>query len=440
MFYKLKRILIIFVFLSFVSQTKAELKIDITSGYSEPTPIGIIEVISTSPEEKMVSKQVSNLIKDDLERSGLFRVIDPKAYIQKISTINIQPRFSDWKIINAQALIVGQSNIQSNGDIRIEFRLWDVFAEQQMAGWAFNTTRSNWRQISHRIADKIYERLTGEIGYFDTRIAYVAESGPPKQRIKRLAIMDQDGANHRFLTNGKNLVLTPRFSPSQQELTYLSFINRIPRVYLLDIETGRQEIVGDFPGMTFAPRFSPLGDEVIMTLADKGNSDIYTLNLKTNISKQLTKYPGIDTSPSYSPNSKQIVFNSDRGGSPQLYVMSSNGKNIKRISFGKGNYSTPVWSPRGDYIAFTKFHKGTFYVGVMTAKGKGERVIAKGFLVEGPTWTPNGRMIAYTKKDYPKEKKEGKTKIYLIDLTGFNDRQINTPLEASDPAWSPLLQ
>ena len=440
MFYKLKRILIIFVFLSFVSQTKAELKIDITSGYSEPTPIGISEFISTSPEEKIVSKQVSNLVKDDLERSGLFRVIDPKAYIQKISTINIQPRFSDWKIINAQALIVGQSNIQSNGDIRIEFRLWDVFAEQQMAGWAFNTTRSNWRQISHRIADKIYERLTGEIGYFDTRIAYVAESGPPKQRIKRLAIMDQDGANHRFLTNGKNLVLTPRFSPSQQELTYLSFINRIPRVYLLDIETGRQEIVGDFPGMTFAPRFSPLGDEVIMTLADKGNSDIYTLNLKTNISKQLTKYPGIDTSPSYSPNSKQIVFNSDRGGSPQLYVMSRNGKNIKRISFGKGNYSTPVWSPRGDYIAFTKFHKGTFYVGVMTAKGKGERVIAKGFLVEGPTWTPNGRMIAYTKKDYPKEKKEGKTKIYLIDLTGFNDRQINTPLEASDPAWSPLLQ
>ena len=440
MFYKLKRILIIFVFLSFVSQTKAELKIDITSGYSEPTPIGISEFISTSPEEKMVSKQVSNLVKDDLERSGLFRVIDPKAYIQKISTINIQPRFSDWRIINAQALIVGQSNIQSNGDIRIEFRLWDVFAEQQMAGWAFNTTRSNWRQISHRIADKIYERLTGEIGYFDTRIAYVAESGPPKQSIKRLAIMDQDGANHRFLTNGKNLVLTPRFSPSQQELTYLSFINRIPRVYLLDIETGRQEIVGDFPGMTFAPRFSPLGDEVIMTLADKGNSDIYTLNLKTNISKQLTKFWGIDTSPSYSPNSKQIVFNSDRGGSPQLYVMSRNGKNIKRISFGKGNYSTPVWSPRGDYIAFTKFHKGTFYVGVMTAKGKGERVIAKGFLVEGPTWTPNGRMIAYTKKDYPKEKKEGKTKIYLIDLTGFNDRQIRTPLEASDPAWSPLLQ
>jgi len=440
MLYIIKRILVSFIFLASVPQTKAELKIDITSGYSEPTPIGISEFISITPGEKVVSKQVTNLVKADLERSGLFRVIDPKAYIQKISTINVQPRFSDWRIINAQALIVGRSSIESDGDIRIEFRLWDVFAEQQMAGWAFNTTRSNWRQISHRIADKIYERLTGEIGYFDTRIAYVAESGPPKKRIKRLAIMDQDGANHRFLTNGKNLVLTPRFSPSQQELTYLSFIARVPRVYLLDIETGKQEVVGDFPGMTFAPRFSPIGDEVIMTLADKGNSDIYTLNLKTNISKQLTDYSGIDTSPSYSPNSKQITFNSDRGGSPQIYVMKSNGKNIKRISFGKGNYSTPVWSPRGDYIAFTKFHKNTFYVGVMTPQGKGERVIAKGFLVEGPTWTPNGRMIAYAKKDHPHGKKEGKTKIYVIDLTGFNEREMITPLEASDPAWSPLLQ
>ena len=192
--------------------------------------------------------------------------------------------------------------------------------------------------------------------------------------------------------------------------------------------------------MTFAPRFSPLGDEVILTLADKGNSDIYTLNLKTNITKQLTTYSGIDTSPSYSPNSKEIAFNSDRGGSPQIYVMKSNGKKITRISFGKGNYSTPVWSPRGDYIAFTKFHQGTFYVGVMTPQGKGERIIAKGFLVEGPTWTPNGRMIAYTKKDHPIGKKEGKTNIYLIDLTGFNEREIITPLEASDPAWSPLLQ
>jgi len=439
MFY-IKKILIFFIFFAFVSQTNAELKINITSGYTEPTPIGVTEFIGFEPEGKVVSKQISNLVIADLERSGLFRVIDPKAYIQKIANINIRPRFSDWKVISTQALLVGQTKIEDDGDIRIEFRLWDVFAEQQMAGWAFVTTRSNWRQISHRIADKVYERLTGEIGYFDTRIAYVAESGPSKKRIKRLAIMDQDGANHRFLTNGQNLVLTPRFSPSQQELTYLSYIARVPRVYLLDIDTGKQEIVGDFPGMTFAPRFSPLGDEVIMTLADKGNSDIYTLNLKTNISKQLTDYSGIDTSPSYSPDSKRIAFNSDRGGSPQIYVMNSNGKKVKRISFGKGKYSTPVWSPRGDYVAFTKFHQNTFYVGVMTPEGKGERIIAKGFLVEGPTWTPNGRMIAYTKKDYPRGKKEGKTKIYTIDVTGFNEQEIITPLEASDPAWSPLLQ
>ena len=427
------------IFFFYIINVNAELKIDITSGYTEPTPIGINDFIGFTEEEKDVAKQITKLVIADLNNSGLFKVIDPKAYIQKISNPNIMPKFTDWKIINAQALIIGSTTLETNGNIRIEFRLWDVFAEQQMAGWAFNTARSNWRQISHRIADKVYERLTGEIGYFDTRIAYIAESGPAKKRIKRLAIMDQDGANHRFLTNGTNLVLTPRFSPSQQELTYLSYIGRIPRVYLLDIETGKQEIVGDFPGMSFAPRFSPFGDQVIMSLASEGNSDIYSYNLKTNIRKQLTSYRGIDTSPSYAPNGKKIAFNSDRGGTPQIYVMNSNGKKIKRISFGKGNYSTPVWSPRGDYIAFTKFFNKTFYIGVMTPEGKGERIIAKGFLVEGPTWTPNGRMIGYTKKDYPIKKKEGKTRIFLIDLTGFHEREIITPLEASDPAWSPLL-
>ncbi len=437
----IKKIIFSFlIFFTFVASLNAELKIDITSGYTEPTPIGIHDFIGVNEEESIVAKQITKLVIADLNNSGLFKVIDPKAYIQKISSTNVMPKFSDWKVINAQALIVGSTQLQENGNIKIEFRLWDVFAEQQMAGWAFSTARSNWRQISHRIADKVYERLTGEVGYFDTRIAYIAESGPIKKRIKRLAIMDQDGANHRFLTNGKNLVLTPRFSPSQQELTYLSYIGRIPRVYLLDIETGKQEIVGDFPGMTFAPRFSPFGDEVIMSLATDGNSDIYSYNLKTNIRKQLTTYRGIDTSPSYSPNGKKIAFNSDRGGSPQIYVMTNKGKNIKRISFGKGHYSTPVWSPRGDYVAFTKFFKKTFYIGIMTPEGKGERVIAKGFLVEGPTWTPNGRMIAYTKKDYPKNKKGGKTRIYYIDLTGYNEKEIITPLEASDPSWSPLLK
>ena len=437
--YTKKIIFSFLIFFSYILNVNAELKIDITSGYTEPTPIGIHDFIGTNDEENSVAKQITKLVIADLNNSGIFRIIDPKAYIQKISSPNVMPKFSDWRVINAQALIVGSTQINTSGQVRIEFRLWDVFAEQQMAGWAFSTARSNWRQISHRIADKVYERLTGEIGYFDTRIAYIAESGPPKKRVKRLAIMDQDGANHRFLTDGNNLVLTPRFSPSYQELTYLSYIGRIPRVYLLDIETGKQEVVGDFPGMTFAPRFSPFGDQVIMSLAMEGNSDIYSYNLQTNIRKQLTSYRGIDTSPSYSPNGKRIVFNSDRGGSPQIYVMNNKGKKIKRISFGKGHYSTPVWSPRGDYIAFTKYFNKTFYIGVMTPDGKGERVIAKGFLVEGPTWTPNGRMIAYTKKGYPIKKKEGKTRIFLIDLTGFHEREIITPLEASDPAWSPLL-
>ena len=275
----MKKIIIsFFIFLIFSINAYAELRIDITSGYTEPTPIGINDFIGTNDEEQELANQITKLVVADLNNSGLFKVIDPKAYIQKISNPNVMPKFADWKVINAQALIVGSTQLDASGNIRIEFRLWDVFAEQQMAGWAFSTARSNWRQISHRIADKVYERLTGEIGYFDTRIAYIAESGPSKKRIKRLAIMDQDGANHRFLTNGTNLVLTPRFSPSQQELTYLSYIGRIPRVYLLDIETGKQEVVGDFPGMTFAPRFSPDGKKIIMSFAKDGNSDIYTMN------------------------------------------------------------------------------------------------------------------------------------------------------------------
>ena len=349
-------------------------------------------------------------------------------------------KFSDWRVINAQALIVGSTQINTSGQVRIEFRLWDVFAEQQMAGWAFSTVRSNWRQISHRIADKVYERLTGEIGYFDTRIAYIAESGPQKKRIKRLAIMDQDGANHRFLTNGNNLVLTPRFSPSQQELTYLSYIGRIPRVYLLDIETGIQEVVGDFPGMTFAPRFSPDGKIIIMSFAMDGNSDIYTMDLENRIVERITNHPSIDTSPSYSPDGKYIAFNSDRSKYQQIYVMKSDGSNVKRISFGKGLYGTPVWSPRGDLIAFTKLHKGKFYIGVMRTDGSGERLLTENFYQEAPSWSPNGRVLIFYRETKTDEKGEGFTaKLWSIDLTGYNERQVLTKTDASDPSWSSLL-
>ena len=435
--------LIFLLVVFFAKSSFALIEIDITRGNLTPLPVAVspLHVESKSSEvlkEIKVGSEISKIIETNLLRSGLFNPLEKDSFVQKPDIAHLKPRFEDWKLIKAQALITGKVNI-TNDKLRVEFRLWDVLAAKEMMALAFTTVPNNWRRVAHIISDKVYQRLTGEEGYFDTRIIYVSEKGPKNRRIKKLAIMDQDGANTKYLTLGNELVLTPRFNPTNQMVTYMSFFRNLPRVYLLDIETGVQEVVGDFAGMTFAPRFSPDGKKIIMSFAKDGNSDIFTMNLETRVVERITEHPAIDTSPSYSPNGKRIVFNSDRGGSPQIYIMSNKGKKIKRISFGKGHYSTPVWSPRGDYIAFTKFYNKTFYIGVMTPEGKGERVIAKGFLVEGPTWTPNGRMIAYTKKDYPKQKKDGKTRIFLIDLTGFHGKEIITPLEASDPSWSPLL-
>jgi TolB protein len=374
-----------------------------------------------------------------LERSGIFRPIDQRAFIQGVESLRGGPRFGDWRLINAQALVHGAIETQADGRLRVEFRLWDVFAEQQMTGLAYFTTPSNWRRVGHIIADAIYKRLTGEGGYFDTRIVYVAENGPQNRRVKRLAIMDQDGENHRYLTDGGNLVLTPRFSPTTQEITYLSYSLRKPRVYLFNLNTGQQEVLGDFAGMTFAPRFSPDGNKVIMSMAKDGNSDIFLMDLRTRQVNQLTAHPAIDTSPSFSPDSKQIVFNSDRGGAQQLYVMEADGSNVRRISFNQGRYATPVWSPRGDLIAFTRISQGRFFIGVMKPDGSGERMLADGFLVESPTWAPNGRILSFFRQSPANARGEFSSKIYTIDLTGFNEREVLTQIDGSDPAWSPLI-
>ena len=325
--------------------------------------------------------------------------------------------------------------VREGGRFRTEFRLWDTFAGEQIVGQQYSTDPNNWRRVAHIIADAIYKALTGEDGYFDSRVVFVAESGPKNQRVKRLAIMDQDGANVRNLTDGSDLVLTPRFSPSRQEITYMSFAGDRPRVYLLNIETGQREVVGNFPGMTFSPRFSPDGQRVIMSLSQDGNANIYTMDLRSRNTTRLTNTRAIDTSPSYSPDGRRIVFESDRGGRQQLYTMNADGSGQNRISFGPGSYSTPVWSPRGDLIAFTKQQGGKFLIGVMKSDGSGERILTEGFHNEGPTWAPNGRVLMF----FRDERGGGGPKLYTIDLTGRNLQPVNTQTFASDPAWSPLL-
>jgi len=419
----------------------AQLRIDITRGRVEPLPIAITPLQGAAAAETQVGTDIGGVISANLERSGLFRPLDPRAFIQTPQALRTQPpRFADWRAINAQALVHGNIESQPDGRLKIEFRLWDVFGEAQMEGRVYTTARQNWRRVAHIISDAIYKRITGEDGYFDTQIVYISESGPLQRRVKRLAIMDQDSANHRFLTDGRALVLTPRFSPTAREITYLSYINNRPRVYLYNIDTGQQETIGDFPGMTYAPRFSPDGNRVIMSMAQDGNSELYTMDLRNRRTERLTTHPAIDTSPSFSPDGRQIVFNSDRSGTQQLYVMAAAGGEPRRISFGTGRFATPVWSPRGDLIAFTKITEGEFFIGVMRPDGSGERLLTKGFLVEAPTWAPNGRVLMYFKQSPSNERGQGGgSRLYSIDLTGYNEREIATPADGSDPAWSALL-
>ena len=438
--------LLILVFLV-PGTAQAVITVDINQGNVDPLPIAIPKFISAGAADtnagsiEELSINIGRIIEADLERSGLFAPITHDAFISVPANSDIRPRFANWRPIGAQALVVGKVTPEPDGRISVEFRLWDIFAESYMTGTRYTGTPSSWRRLAHLIADKIYERLTGEKGYFDSRIVYIAETGPKSDRTKRLAMMDQDGANHRFLSDGEYLVLTPRFSPNKQEITYFSYFLDTPRVYLYDIDTARHEILGEFPGMTFAPRFSPDGNYVAITFAENGNSDIYIMDLRTRAVQRLTTHPGIDTSPSFSPDGNYIVFNSNRGGSQQLYVMNRDGSNIKRISFGDGRYATPVWSPRGDLIAFTKIGDGKFRIGVMRPSGEGERLLTDSWQDEGPTWSPNGRVIMFFRQNkYTATGAGGEVSIWSVDLTGYNERQIPTPFEASDPAWSPPLR
>ena len=410
-------------------------RLDITAGNFQPMPIAIPGFFGGTDSDNDTAAGVTQIITANLKGCGLFAPIDQAAFIEHLASVDTVPHFQDWRTINAQFLVAGRVARQPDGRLRAEFRLWDVLAGQQLDGKQYFTTPDNWRRIAHIISDAIYERLTGEKGYFDTRVVFVDETGPKERRIKRLTIMDQDGANVRYLTRGDDLVLTPRFSPSTQEITYMAYGQGDPRVYLLNIETGQREIVGNFPGMSFAPRFSPDGQNVIMSLQEGSNANIFVMDLRSKATTRLTNTPAIDTAPSYSPDGQQICFESDRGGHPQIYVMPATGGSAQRISFGDGIYSTPVWSPKGDYIAFTKQGGSTFAIGVMKPDGSGERILTEGFHNEGPTFAPNGRVIMYFSDNVGSPGPS----LFTIDIAGRNQQRVPTPSYASDPAWSPLL-
>ncbi len=411
----------------------AALKIDITQGKVEPMPIAISDFYNATGQKDDIGDKIRQVIQNDLESSALFKSINQGAFLERVLIDSI-PTFSNWRKINAVALTTGKI-IKNADNITVEFRLWDTTSESQIEGTSFTLTSASYRRVGHKIADHIYKRLTGEDGYFDTRVVFISESGRMDKRIKKLAIMDSDGANYKELTDGRDLVLTPRFDPQSQRVIYMSYKKRVPHVYLLELQSGQQRLIGNFSGMSFAPRFSPDGGKAIFSVAQNGATNIHEIDLNFGGTRQLTNTPSvINTSPSYSPDGSKIVFNSDRGGKPQLYIMDSSGQDVKRISFGDGSYNAPAWSPRGDFIAFTKSKGGQFYIGVMRPDGSGERLLTTSWMDEGPTWSPNGRVIMFSRQT-----RGAGYKIFAVDVTGYNERVISTPFDASDPAWSPLL-
>ncbi len=413
--------------------------IDENRARTEPIPHAVPALTGSGGDAARIRQEIANVITNNLAHSGLFRPIDPAAFIN--TPTGDTPNFQNWKVIGAQALVTGRVESQGGDKVRVEFRLWDVLPGQQIQGTAYTTTVSNWRRIAHIISDVIYERLLGEKGYFDTRIVYIAGSGPRDRRVKRLAIMDQDGANNRFLTDGSFMALTPRFHPTRDEIAFMSYLNNKPRVYLFNLGSGRQELLGNFDGITLSPRFAPDGSSIIMAqTTSAGGSVILSVGLGGGGARRLTDSGSIDVSPCYSPDGTQIVFNSDRGGDQQLYVMSASGGGVRRISFGQGRYATPVWSPRGDLIAFTRFGGGSFAIGVMRPDGSGERILSESYYCEGPTFAPNGRVIMFWRETAARDSRGNgfSARLHSIDITGFNERAVGTPTDASDPAWSPL--
>ncbi|MDR3186945.1 MAG: Tol-Pal system beta propeller repeat protein TolB [Holosporaceae bacterium] len=410
--------------------------VNVNKGVMKPIPVAL----NVFDPADAVKDKFLQVVKSDLQGTSLFRVIEEPAFMQDLRGVNDKPTFQAWNTIKAEYLMNAEvtANLKK---ISIKLVLYDVLSEAKVGTMSISGDKADWRKMAHMVANNIYERIIGEKGYFDTKILYVAlQKRSLGRKTHRLAIMDQDGYDHKFLTNGSNIVLTPRFSPDGKEFSFFSYrekiVNgrRIPvsaSVYRYNFATGKTELIAQFRGMTYAPRYSPSGKLLVFSLSHRGSSSIYTLDLITRNVARLTKGRCIDTSPCYSPDGKQIVFNSDRGGTPQLYVMDSDGSNIKRLSFSSGRYATPVWSPRGDWIAFTKFGAGGFFIGVIRPDGSGERMLASGHLVEGPTWAPNGRVVMYSHQDYSR-----KEKIYSVDITGYNKREVLTPGNAMDPEWS----
>lgn len=422
------------------SPAMAQLSVDVTGEIDSNLKVAVPpmpaqqDVATPAGTASELGRRIAEVIASDLKGSGLFDPQGP-AGLPAITVPEVTfPQFDKWSAF--QGLVQGfVRTAGGEGDITVGCYLYDVSLKQEMTRQGYVVAPRDWRRAAHKCADAIYARLTGESPFFDSRIAYIAESGPKDHRVKRLAIMDSDGANHRFITNGQSIALTPRFSPDYQSIVYVSYLADKVRIFVYDVGSGKQRLVTESTNATFAPRWSPDGRFILFSMAVAGNTDIYRVSSAGGRPQRLTNTPGIDVGGSYSPDGTKIVFESDRSGSQQIYVMNADGSGQQRISHGGGRYATPEWSPRGDLIAYTKM-AGNFRIGVMSPSGDGERLLTNSWQDEAPTWSPNGRVIQFFRTS---QGRQGKSEIWQVDLTGVNERRLPTPVDGSDPSWGPLL-
>ena len=424
----------------FVSNANAELHVDVVAGGIDPISIAVQQFETIGGVSKSDADMLREVVENDLKRTGLFRIINHDAFPEFVK-MNDMPNFKSWQAIKTQALVQTSSQPSGKDNYKLDFYLWDVNGAEQIEAQSLIASKKSMRRLAHIMADAIYERLTGEIGYFDTQIIFIAETGPVDNRIKRMAIMDQDGYGMRYLSDKNTFVMSPHFSPNMSTVVFLSYRNDDPMVWALDLDTGDQTRLGTFGGMTFAPRFSPDGNKVAMSLVKNGVTNIYEYNIITKTLKQLTYGNGICTSPAYSPDGRYMAYNSDETGSQQIHIMDLETGKQKRITFGTGRYATPAWSPDGKFIAFTKMADNTFYIGIMNPEGRQEKILAGGWYMEAPSWAPNSRRVVFYETERSFDGEERMSHIRSVDITGQNLYDIDLPdgVNGVEPTWSPKL-
>lgn len=439
--YKFIRVVFATVLSVFViSSTRAELHVDIVAGGVDPISIAVQKFEVDKGVSSSDAKMLRDVVENDLKRTGLFRIVNHDAFPEYVK-MNQMPNFTNWMAIKVAALVQASVKLEGKDNYKLEFYLWDVNGKEQIEAQSLVASKKSVRRLAHIMADAIYERLTGEIGYFDTQIVFIAESGDVTARNKRMAIMDQDGYGMRYLSDKKTFVMSPHFSPNMSTVVFLSYRNDDPMVWALNLENGDQTQLGNFGGMNFAPRFSPDGAHVALSLVKNGTTNIYEYDVYAKTLKQLTFDKGIATSPSYSPDGRYLAYNSDSSGSQQIHVLDLKTGNQRRISFGAGRYATPAWSPDGQFIAFTKMADDTFYIGIMNPDGRHEKILAGGWYMEAPSWAPGSRRVVYYETERSEDGEDRISHIRSVDITGQNLYDIELPdgLNGTEPTWSPKM-